>query len=219
MGKIERELKFSKNGDYEGIEAVGNKIYVVKNNGDVFRVKNLEKDEPKTKTYNTDLNSKYNVEGLGYDAAQNSLLLACKGKAGDGKDLKGNRAVYAFDLEEDKLQKQPVYVVDRDKIEAHFKSETASQRLLDFLTPQYASNAFAPSGIAIHPETSDIYIISSVGKLLVILTPIGEIRYMEKLDASIYKQPEGICFDKDGTLYISSEGKGGRGKLYQFSQN
>ena len=218
-GEIDREVKFEKSGDYEGIESVGNKIYVVKSNGHVFKVKDLDKKNPDTKEYDNKLDSRYDVEGLGYDAATNQLLLACKGKAGEGKEMKGVRAVYGFDLEKNKLTKQPVYTVDREIISAYFKSEDVSQRLVDILTPQYASDAFAPSGIAIHPKTSDICIISSVGKLFVILTPIGEIKYMEKLDASIFKQPEGICFDKDGTLYISSEGRGGKGKLFRFTQH
>ena len=218
-GEIEREVKFGKGGDYEGIEAVGDKIYVVKSNGDLYKVKDLDKEEPDTKDYNTKLNSKYDVEGLAYDMPQNRLLLACKGKAGDGKDMKGIRAIYGFDLEENKVTEQPVYTIDRDMIGTYFKSESVSQRLVDFLTPQYAADAFAPSGIAIHPKTSDICMVSSIGKLFVMLTPSGEIKYMEKLDASIFKQPEGICFDKDGTLFISTEGKGGRGKLYRFSEN
>ena len=218
-GEIEREVKFGKAGDYEGIESVGDKIYVVKHNGDIYKVKDLDKDKPEAKEYSTKLDSKYDVEGLAYDAAHNRLLLVCKGKAGDGKDMKGVRAVYGFDLEENKLDKEPAYTVDREKIKDHFKSNNVSQRLIDVFTPEYASDAFGPSGIAIHPKTSDICIISSVGKLLVILSPSGEIKYMEKLDASIFKQPEGICFDTDGTLYISTEGKGGRGRLFRFSQN
>lgn len=218
-GDIEREVKFNHSGDYEGIEAVGEKIYVLKSNGDLYKVKDLDKDKPDVKDYDTKLNSKFDVEGLGYDAATNRLLLACKGKAGDGKDMKGTRAVYGFDLEKDELEKEPVYIIDRKKIKDHFESDNISQKLLDVFTSDYASDAFAPSGIAIHPKTSDICIISSVGKLLVILSPIGEIKYMEKLDASIFKQPEGICFDKDGTLFISTEGRGGRGKIFRFSQN
>lgn len=218
-GDIEREVKFNHGGDYEGIEAVGEKIFVLKSNGDLYKVKDLDKDKPDVKDYNTELNSKFDVEGLGYDPATNRLLLACKGKAGDGKDMKGTRAVYGFDLEKDKLENEPVYIIDRKKIKDHFKSDNVSQKLLDVFTSDYASDAFAPSGIAINPKTSDICIVSSVGKLLVILSPIGEIKYMEKLDASIFKQPEGICFDKDGTLFISTEGRGGKGKIFRFSQN
>lgn len=218
-GKIEKEVKFNSSGDYEGIESVNDKIYVVKSNGDVFRVKDIKNEKSKTKEYNTDLNSKYDVEGLGYDEINNQLLLACKGKAGDKKDMKRKRAVYAFDLEEHKLKKQPAYVIDRDEIGKQFKAENFSEELVDALSSDYASDAFAPSGIAIHPKTYDICMVSSVGKLFIVLSPIGTIKYMQKLDSSLFKQPEGICFDNNGDLYISSEGKNGRAKLFQFSPN
>ena len=218
-GKIEKEVKFGPNGDYEGIETVGEKIYVVRNNGDIFRVKNLDDEKPKTKEYNTDLNSNYDVEGLGYDEINNWLLLACKGKAGEKKDMKGKRAVYAFDLEDNKLKKQPVYIIDRNEIGEHFKSEGFSQGLVNAVSPDHASDAFAPSGIAIDPKTSDICLVSSVGKLFIVLSPIGPIKYMQKLESSLFKQPEGICFDGEGHLYISSEGRNGRAKIFRFSPN
>ena len=39
-GKIEDELKFHKSGDYEGIEMIGDDIYVTKNNGTIYEIKN-----------------------------------------------------------------------------------------------------------------------------------------------------------------------------------
>jgi DNA-binding beta-propeller fold protein YncE len=40
-----------------------------------------------------------------------------------------------------------------------------------------------------------------------ILNSTGEIIGLEKLNKKIHSQPEGIVFGKDGTLYISNEGK------------
>jgi uncharacterized protein YjiK len=87
---------------------------------------------------------------------------------------------------------------------------------LEAFVPEQAASAFSPSGIAIHPNTELVYILSSVGKLLVILTPNGSIHHIEKLNKEIHKQPEGICFEKDGTLWISTEGKGGTAKIFEF---
>ncbi len=218
-GEILRTVKFGKGRDYEGIEAVGKKIYVVESNGTIHKISKLNKEEPSTKSFDNKLNSKYDVEGLAYDPATNRLLLACKGKAGDGKKLKGSRAVYAFDLNENELLDEPVYLINRKTIGKYFEADGISQKLVNLLAPEYASDAFAPSGIAIHPKTSDICIISSVGKLFIILNPHGQILHIEKLESAIFKQPEGICFDKNGTLYISTEGKGGKAKLYQFLQD
>ncbi|HHM20508.1 MAG TPA: hypothetical protein ENJ20_00665 [Bacteroidetes bacterium] len=218
-GKILEEVRFGKSGDYEGIESVGKKIYIVKSNGTLYRVKDLKKKKPATKKYDTSLRAKHNVEGLTFDPDHNRLLLACKGKAGEGKDMQGKRAVYGFDLSTRQLSEQPVYLIDRDVIREHFRSGNIAETLLDVFAPEYAPGAFAPSGIAILPKTSDICIISSVGKLFIVLSSSGEVKYIEKLDASVFVQPEGICFDKNGTLYISSEGRGRKAKLFRFLKN
>lgn len=218
-GEIIRTVKFGKGADYEGVETVGEQVYVVESNGTLHKIKDLQKDDPDTKKYDTPLNSKYDVEGLAYDPNKNWLLLACKGKAGNGPEYKGSRAIYAFDIESKELIEKPVFLVNRDAIGDYFATDDISEKLVNLLGPEYATNAFAPSGIAIHPKTSDICIVSSVGKLFIILSPTGKILHMEKLESSIFKQPEGICFDKNGTLYISTEGKGGKAKLYQFLQN
>ncbi|MBK7408618.1 MAG: SdiA-regulated domain-containing protein [Saprospirales bacterium] len=78
--------------------------------------------------------------------------------------------------------------------------------------------AFAPSALAIHPLTGHLYLLSSVGKLLVVLDrETGAIIYVQKLKKSVHPQPEGICFDPDGTMYISNEGKDGNGLIHKFA--
>jgi uncharacterized protein YjiK len=39
---------------------------------------------------------------------------------------------------------------------------------------------------------------------------------MIKLNPKIFRQPEGICFSPDGTMYIASEGDGMEGTLLKF---
>ena len=79
---------------------------------------------------------------------------------------------------------------------------------------------FAPSGIAVHPKTQNIYVLSSQGKTLVVLHSDGQIAHIEKLEKEIHPQPEGICFDQEGNLFISNEGKeeDGVGKIYKFER-
>jgi sugar lactone lactonase YvrE len=46
----------------------------------------------------------------------------------------------------------------------------------------------------------------------------GELKAIQKLDANLLLQPEGICFSPDGTMYISTEGKHGTpAAIYQFN--
>ena len=75
---------------------------------------------------------------------------------------------------------------------------------------------FKPSGIAIHPMTGQIYMISSVGKLLVVLNKNRDLSAKYALDKDVFKQPEGICFSPDGDLYISNEGRGKSANILHF---
>ena len=66
------------------------------------------------------------------------------------------------------------------------------------------------------PKTEDVYILSSSKKMLLIINQAGEIQHMVKLSKKIHRQPEGITFAEDGTLYISNEGKGGHARIFVY---
>ena len=74
--KVVSEIKFGKDGDYEDISIVKNTAYVLKSNGDIFRVKNFKKDEIKVKRYKTLLSNKNDAEGMFYDSSENRWLIA-----------------------------------------------------------------------------------------------------------------------------------------------
>ena len=67
MGEVTRELKFHKNGDYEGIETVGKSIFIVKSTGTVYKIDNVEKDSVTFKKGKYLLKKENDTEGLGYD--------------------------------------------------------------------------------------------------------------------------------------------------------
>ena len=218
-GAVVNKTKFAKKGDYEGIEQVGEQLFVVQNNGTIFEVEADSIDEDVVEKYNTPLHAENDIEGLGYDPVNNYLLLAAKAKSGVKKHKKHQRAIFAFNLNKMKLKKKPLYLIDRDDVEAYLeKNGKGTKGLLSIFAPSEGSSAFAPSAIAVHPQSKDIYILSSVGKLLLVWSPEGKILYIEELKKKIYKQPEGICFDSDGTLYISTEGKGGYGEIFKLNK-
>ncbi len=217
-GKILKKIDFGKSGDYEGVELVKDKLYVVKSSGTIYEVFG---DSLKQKVkYDTPLKTKNDVEGLAYDATQNILLLACKANPNLEQNLTESRAIYAFDLNTMKLQNEPQLIIRQSAI-ADFLEQQAHEDMMkdDLVAFVKRATKFAPSAIALHPKSKNYYILSSVGKLLLILSPNGSIQYIEFLDKNIFKQPEGICFDQDGTLYISSEGAGAKAKIFTFFSN
>ncbi|WP_430815454.1 SdiA-regulated domain-containing protein [Carboxylicivirga sp. RSCT41] len=205
-GGGEKLYDFYKNGDYEGIAEVGKHIYVLKSNGKLFRY-NASKE--KTKEIETPLKSKSDAEGLCYDEITKSLLIACKGVPLNEKRSK--KAVYSYSIENEKLRKEPVIEIDIDDLiklgeELHMDAQQ-----------KWRLKRFSPSGIAIHPVSRNYYILSARGSLLLVVNQQQNIEYLVFLDTAAMPQPEGICFDTVNNLYISSEGKGGNGKLLKFN--
>jgi uncharacterized protein YjiK len=216
------KYNFGKDGDYEDIAVHKQTIYVLRNDGRIYRVKDLKEDKIRVKKYETPLSEKNDTEGMAFDPLTHSLLIACKGSPSIEKEnpYKGFRAVYRFDLETKELVEKPHFLVDLDNLDSYsdrgtferFSMKVARKlKLVDSETP------FKPSGISIHPEYGDVYIISNIGKLLIVMDRRGKVLYIHELDAGIFRQPEGICFSPEGDLYISSEGQGGKGYILKFN--
>jgi len=220
-GKVEEEIDFGKDGDYEGIAIRGTTTYITKSNGTIYEVTNTGKKSQETNTFKTSLKGKNDVEGLCYQAATNSLLIACKGLPTMGETTEEaaiRKSIYRFDLSTKKLIEKPVYQIKLKDVQKFLNSSAYHPNMEKFRS--YLDDnkrfKFSPSGIAIHPQTGNLYILSSSKKMLLLLNPKGEIIYLAKLDKKIHRQPEGIAFSEDGTLYISNEGKGGHGRIYVY---
>ena len=198
-GAIVGRRPFYDEGDYEGVEAVGDDVWVVESDGDLYR---LAPGADVAERTETGLGRRSDVEGLGLDPATGHLLLACKehpgGDLDGGRD--GVRAIWAFDPATGTLGDEPAYVLPRAE--------------LDATGPPY----FKPSAVAVHPTSGDLYVLSSVRKALVVVSSDGTLRAAIALPPRLYPQPEGIAFGADGTLTISNEGAGGSATLLRFSE-
>lgn len=221
-GEVTEKFDFGKDGDYEGITIYENTIFITKSNGTIYEVNNLDQDNQEVSSYKTGLKGKNDVEGLCYQPSSNSLLIACKGipTMGETTEEAANRKfVYRFDLETKKLISKPLYKITLKKVQRFLKEAASPSEFQNFQSYLGQDNSFkfSPSGIAIHPKTKEVYILSSSKKMLLIINEAGEIQYLAKLNKKIHRQPEGITFGKDGTLYISNEGKGGHGTIHVYT--
>lgn len=219
--KIIKAYKFGEDADYEDIAIIDKTAYILRNNGQIFRVKNFENKDLKVKKFQTPLKEKNDTEGMAFDALSNSLLISCKGSPSIEKEnpYEGYKAVYRFDLEKEKLNKTPHYLIDLERLDGYIDHNVFTKLSIQFakrLGFIESETNFQPSGIAIHPLSAQIYIISSVGKLLIIMSNSGEILDVRELDSTIFRQPEGICFSPVGDLFISNEGRGGKGYILKF---
>jgi len=202
-GAVKRRLLFRDKGDFEGVEMVEKTIWASKSDGDLFEIKDWGKETPNVTMFKTPLKKTDDVEGLAYDPERKSLLLACKGNP----DSAYARKIYAFNLANKTLDSLPIYSIDPEEVN-QWVPYTAKEKQ-DF---------FSPSGLAVHPITKDIYVISTSLKRLVILDyQTGKIKSAQRLDKKLLPQPEGISFDPQGNLLFSSEGKQGEGQLVKFN--
>ena len=181
-GAVEHQFEFWKDGDYEGVEVVGNDIYVVKSTGTIYKIKNPDKENQEVIKYKYFLDKDNDVEGLAYDAKSSRLLLACKAKAGTGEHYNQKKGIYAFDYSGETMDTIPAFTVSLVDIIAYLKNNPDIpnyDKLEEFFIRDDGKFKFSPSAIAIHPFTGDIYITSSVGKLMVVLNAEGQLLYIE----------------------------------------
>lgn len=222
-GKIQQRIRFGKDGDYEGIETAGTYIFAVRSSGTIYRFEGTGSGERESITFKNFLRAGNDVEGLAYDAAGGRLLLACKGMAGGPGQFPLTKAVYAFSLERQELDSIPVLCIPKDTLQAYVSRNIPEDKREGFLKALDKTRdgfGFNPSGMAIHPITGHWYLISAnEGFLLVVDPESGRIAHLERLKGKLLEQAEGICFDPDGTLYISSEGNERQAVIQVFRPN
>ena len=206
--EIVRKDQFGKKGDYEGVEVIKDTAYVLKSNGEIFYFHLKKKGIGEVKKIKTDLSKRNDAEGLGFHEGSNELLITCKEEPGTKKvDIENSRAIYRVDLLDNKFKKKPRYIIDGKSYNKMLEEKGLSKK---------KHKPFKPSGVAVHPKNHHIFIIGTVGKMMIILNPEGEIHDLIPLNPKIFWQPEGICFSPNGDLYISSEGRGKKGYILKF---
>lgn len=204
--QIEKTIPFEpskdKKVDIEDVTLIGNTAYALWSHGVIFKITNWQNKQQTTEMPTT-LSKENNTEGICYDPVTHNLLIACKNESGLEDAKKSTRAIYSFDPESGKLNSDPFMVINKKD----FKN--AAGEKLDFY----------PSAIAVHPQSHDIYILSTKeNKCMAVYTHDGQFKSVQFINKDEMEQPEGICFSPDGNLYISSEGKHGiPPKLFEFT--
>ncbi|WP_187271094.1 SdiA-regulated domain-containing protein [Neolewinella aurantiaca] len=208
--KVIREIEFAGPGDYEGIARANNSLYVLRSDGKIFEIDDYRADKFEVTSFNTDVPVKES-EGLSFDAGNNRLLIAGKSKSKDDH-YENMKVVYGFDLTKKEVLPAPVFTFSEDQIARALKSYGATKSG----KKKGKEAGINPSGIAIHPITGQVYILSSQDHLLYVMSKAGEVEGVHPLDKKHFAQPEGITFLKNGDMYISNEGKKGGPTLLGF---
>ena len=205
-GVITKKTEFRKideeKFDFEDIAMIGDTVYALWSHGAVFKIINQKKGvtSQRAKTW---LRKDNNTEGLAYDPVTGNLLIACKEDAGVDNAKKSTRAVFVFDIKSDSLKTEPFMLINKKDFESVVGEK------VDFF----------PSAIGIHPVTHDIFIISTKDtKAIAQFSREGKLKAFDYFDKSILPQPEGICFDAKGDMYVSTEARHGKpAYIYKFT--
>ena len=199
--KIEREITFAGTGDFEGVVWTDDKAYVIRADGKLFIISNVSQSKPTVIEIETGLTIKNDVESLGYDKKNNRLLMT--GKEPD-RGTSSGKAIYAFDLASQKMIKNPVMTIDLSA------SSTGSKG-------KKSGNNFHPSSLEIHPVNGNIYLIDGPGSNLLIVDGSGAMKSFISLGSRDFPQPEGITFNPEGDIFISTEGKKDPGAIMKVA--
>ena len=204
--------KFGKHGDYEDVTVLNDKEFVVlRSDGSLFvfpveavRNARASKDggeglSKSVRVYDHIL-PQGEYEGL-YGDEGGKLIALCKNCADDDqkKEVSGYVLQYGAD--------------GALAITQHFKVEVPE----DKLTSIHRTVKFHPSCLARHPLTKEWYIVSSVNKALLVLDDRWQLKNIYSLNPVLFKQPEGLAFDKQGNMYISNEGGQGNANVLVFA--
>jgi uncharacterized protein YjiK len=125
-------------------------------------------------------------ESLYYDNSTGSLNLICKNCKHEKKD---KVSIWSFNLS------TKTFALSDITIDVSAVAQKFNKKKLEL----------KPSAAAIEPLTNELYILSSVNKVLLVTDKNGNIKNAYPLNAGIYKQPEGIAFTSSGDLLISNE--------------
>lgn len=178
--------EFGDKKDYEDLVLVDSAFYVVTSKGKLLSFSFSGNKVVNKQEFDLSLSGKNEFEILFTDKQKQRLIAMCKNCEADNKS---RLSAFAFSLR-NKIYDSTSLLLNVDAI--------AKKAGLEKLK-------FKPSAAAFHPLTGELFIVSSINKMLVVTDSAFSIKSVHGLDAALFKQPEGIAFSPLGDMYISNE--------------
>lgn len=196
---IVEEFKFAGKGDYEDVTLDKDYYYVLESVGKIYKVPRSG-DISKVKVYEIPFEKHMEFETIYLDPPGENLVLLCKNCP--GKKNKLLKYAYAFNIKKEVFIEEPIFTIDLGTLPG-----IKSAQDLDI----------KPSAAAINPVEKKLYVLCSVGKMLLVCDLHGKIEQARPLNPLIYKQPEGIAFTPNGDMYISNEQTDEKGNILKIA--
>jgi hypothetical protein len=187
--------RFKGKGDYEEIVKTDSNFYVLDSKGDLIEINARTFADT---TYRFGIKGKVEFESLVWYKKLNKLVLITKEQR---KKTRAGISAYSFDLASKEFDHKPMFEITLKDIFVKLENYNADCK---------------PSGAAINPVNNHLYIIASIGKLLLECTVNGELLKIYKINPTHFPQPEGISFAANGDMYISNEGLEGKATILKY---
>lgn len=200
-GKIKTKTKFGKNEDIEDILVLGDTIWALRSNGNLYQIVNFEDTATiETQLFEFPIRESRDFEGITSGFPEPILWVFCKVCEWDSDEA----SIFRFDLSTMEFDSNMDLKLDKNEL-----GNLLSAKELEKLKLQ-------PSAVALHPLTNEYFLLSSTGKWLMTLDRNMKPLSIHLLKASLFPQPEGMTFDSEGNLYISNEGGDGKANILIF---
>lgn len=198
MGKPQKKHHLT--GDFEDIQIVGDRFYLVSSNGIIVEfAEGADGARVPFTAYDTGLGARCEVEGLTYDPATRALLILCKHP--HAAEWKDQIVVMGWSLGSHQLEATPRLRVPYAQV-----------------ARATGAPIFHGSAIALAPGGKSFDLIAGPQRTFLELGPDGRVLGGGALDQARHRQPEGLAFAPDGTLLISDEAAGKRATLSGYAR-
>ena len=181
--------------DFEGIAAAEGLLYLVTSTGRLYEFgEGADGETVPYRRYETGVGRFYEIEGLAYNPDQRSMLLISKNPR--RPEQEGLIAIYRWSIDTRRLAEDSPILI-----------ETSA------LASRISRKEFQPSGIELHPESGNYFVVAARQHAVAEISPQGTVLAVRELKAGRHRQAEGIAFASDHTLVIADEGAGKRATL------
>ena len=191
--KKQKHTVFGKKDDYEDLAILNETVMVLNSDGSlyVFPFKEMQQEQVKDVKIFKNILPKGEYESIYADKQTNQVYMLCKNCKDDKKGQSMSGSIFTYDPAKNELISSGSFSMDLSKL---------------ITDEQILKTGLKASALTRDPHTGEWYILSSVNKLLLVVTPDWKVKSVHRLNSSIFNQPEGLAFDDQMNLYISNEG-------------
>jgi uncharacterized protein YjiK len=188
-------------GDFEDIQVVGERIFLVSSAGKIFEGREAENGViVNALPRSAGLGGACEVEGVSFDASNTSLLLLCKQVR--SRRWRGDVVILAISIETWRFEPEPRIVI--------------RERALERVT---GAKRFQGSAIARDARTGTYLLLAGPQHAYAEVNSKGEILGGGRLPSELHRQPEGVAIGPDLALFISDEAAGKHATLNMYARH